>query len=255
MKHITTLTGFLIVYLFATSAIAEVRVYVEDINAVASIKYECTAGEVVRAFALDVSVDKGRIIGISDFFRGPSTATAQGYGIFPTSFRDHIAPGTVIDWNAIGYSPLAVTADQPGDTLPGINSTGVTLEFGGLWDPNMPGAVPGPTGTLCSLRISERAVVSIAANLSRGGVVAVERDVILDTGFTAAVVQPPEITGLSQVNGLLTITFAGGELETSPAITGPWIGTEDTSGQYTELVTDHTRKFYRVRGPQDVQLP
>ena len=72
--------------LFA-SASAEVRVFVRQEKNAAAIKYECTRGEVVRAFALDVSVDRGRIMAISNYFKGESTAAAQGYGIFPKRCR------------------------------------------------------------------------------------------------------------------------------------------------------------------------
>jgi len=146
-KHLGWLLGFL----FVVCARAEVHVYVQDSNGVALVNYECTAGEVVRAFALDVSVDRGEIIGISDFFRGGSKAGSTGYGIFPASLRDHIAvgAGTNIDWNASAYTPLAAVGDLPGGTLPGLNSSGVTLEFGGLWDPTIAAAIPWVTGTLC----------------------------------------------------------------------------------------------------------
>ena len=243
--------GFLVAFLLVATASAEVRVFVQESNTLAWVRYECTAGEVVRAFALDVSVSQGRIMGISDFFRGPSTGVAQGYGIFPAAFRDHITngPGSNIDWNVSGYTPLAVAADDPANTLPGLDSSGVTLAFGGLWDPNVPAAVPGPTGTLCSLRISKGATVSVKPNLGRGGVVAAETDVILDPGFTAAFVQPPEITGLSVTHGLITIAFAGGELYTAPAITGPWTGSGNVSGQFTDLIGNQSMKFYRVRSP------
>jgi hypothetical protein len=243
--------GAMLVSLFVVSAPAAVRVYVEEHNALAWIQYECTAGEIVRAFALDVSVDHGSILDISDFFRGPSTESAQGYGIFPASLRDHIiiSPGTNIDWNISGYTPLANPADNTGSTLPGLNSSGVTLEFGALWDPNVPTAVPPPTGTLCALRISERATVSVTGNSARGGVLATEPDVLLLTVFEEAIVQPPQITSLSLTNGLLTVTYAGGELETAPSLTGPWTGTTETNGVYTESASDETNKFYRVRGP------
>ena len=46
--------------LLVASARAEVRVFVQEENRAASIKYECTGGEVVRAFALNVSVDRGQ---------------------------------------------------------------------------------------------------------------------------------------------------------------------------------------------------
>lgn len=126
--------AFLITLPVVPTAFAEVRVFVQSSNAVARVNYECTAGEVVRAFALDVSVDTGQIIGISDYFRGLSTVENQGYGIFPASFRDNITvdPWNNINWNASEYTPLAVMADNPVDTLAGLNSSGVTLELGGF---------------------------------------------------------------------------------------------------------------------------
>jgi hypothetical protein len=247
----TCLIGVLVCFLSVVSAPATVRVFVQESNGVAWVKYECTAGEVIRAFALDVTVDKGRILSVSDFLRGPSTAAQPGYGIFPASFRDHITvgPGTNVNWNVASYTPLAVVADSPGNTQPGLNTAGVTLEFGGLWDPAEPGTIPGPTGTLCSLRVSERAVVSVSANSMRGGIVATNPAVILTPTFSGAVVQPPEITSVSVTEGVLHVTFAGGELEVAPTISGLWAGTGNTSGQHSEPVTDGTSKFYRVRGP------
>src|ERR1035441_395175 len=100
----------------------EVRVFVQDTNGLANINSQCPAGEVVRSFALDVTVDQGQILGITNYFRGPSTATAQGYGIFPASFRDIIPviSGSNADWSITSYSPLAVVADNPAGTLSGL---------------------------------------------------------------------------------------------------------------------------------------
>src|SRR5579859_3681003 len=133
----TTIARVCSFFLFATwletrSTYAAVHVNVVDTNGVAWIEYRCDAGEVVRAFALDVSVDRGEIIGVSNFFSGVSTSVAQGYGIFPASFRDHVTvtSGTNANWSAPGYSPVAVPADAPAGTLPGLGSSGVTLEFG-----------------------------------------------------------------------------------------------------------------------------
>ncbi|MEI7955373.1 MAG: choice-of-anchor D domain-containing protein, partial [Verrucomicrobiota bacterium] len=167
--------------LLATAARAEVRVFVEDSNGSALLKYQCTAGEVMRAFALNVTIDRGQIVGISNFFVGPSTASAHGYGIFPAAFRDHVAAtvtsGTVANWNASGYNPVASVADAPSDTLAGLGSSGVTLEFGAVWDASAPTAAPAASGTLCTLQLSTDATlqgtnVTLAANASRGGVVA-----------------------------------------------------------------------------------
>jgi len=154
-----------------------------------------------------------------------------------------------VNWDVEGYTPLAVVADNPGGTQPGLNTGGVTLEFGGLWDPAEPGAVPGPAGTLCSLRISERATVSVAANSLRGGVVATNPAVTLTPTFSGAVVQPPEITVATVTNGVLQITFAGGELEAAPTLIGLWVGTGNSSGHHSEPVAGGTNKFYRVRSP------
>src|SRR5216683_4428029 len=145
--------------LFVTSCPASVRVFVQDVNGEAWLKYQCTAGEVVRALALDVTMDQGVIFRVSDFLVGVSKPGAQGYGIFPASFRDHatVNSGTNVTYDLTQYSPAAVVADYPSDTKPGLNSSGITLELGALWDPNLPGAIPASTGTLCALHLSRAA--------------------------------------------------------------------------------------------------
>src|SRR6266403_2175922 len=176
--------------IFALSAPASVRVFIQDTNGIAWVKYQCTAGEVVRDFALDVTVDQGVIFGVSDFLVGVSKPAAQGYGIFPASFRDHatVGSGTNVTFDLTQYSPLAVVTDYPGDTQPGLNSSGITLEFGGLWDPKQPAALPAATGTLCALHLSRSANASVAPNGSRGGLIASPPDITLTTVFTGGFV-------------------------------------------------------------------
>lgn len=233
--------------LLAVSAAAEVQVVVRDTNGVAWIHYECTAGEVVRAFAMDVTVDRGQIVGVTNFFRGPSTADSRGYGIFPASFRDNItvSSGTNADWSASAYSPIAVVADHPAGTLPGLNSPGVTLELAAVWNPSDPGAVPPPSGTLCALQLSQPANVSIVANGSRGGIIAAPSDVTIVPQFTGALVGPA-ITGARLVDGSIVVSFQSGELETSPGVNGPWTGTGNRTGTHTETAGPAPTKFYRV---------
>jgi hypothetical protein len=235
------------VWLLTAAAQASVQVYVENVGGVAWLKYDCTAGEVVRAFALDITVDAGQIIGISNFFVGPSTAAAQGYGIFPASFRDHIKvrAGTNVSWDVPGYAPLAVPADSPDDTLPGLNSSGVTLEFGGAWDPDLPATVPGPAGTLCALYLSQAAQVLVAANRSRGGVVLAASDFVVAPVFGGTWVGSD--VGIALADAVVTVTFHGGELETASDLAGPWTGTGNTSGTQTEPTGTTPSKFYRVR--------
>jgi hypothetical protein len=229
---------------------AEVHVFVLEEDRAASVKYECTGGEVVRAFALNVAVDRGQITGVSNYFKGESTVSAQGYGIFPAAFRDHITVGgTNINWAVAGYTPLAAVADRPADTLPGLNSSGVTLEFGGLWDPAVPGAIPPASGTLCTLQLSQAANVSVAPNVSRGGVISSSSDITITPTFIKGFVDPafPAMTGLTLTNGVMTINFIGGELMRAAAPGGAWAGTGSTNGVYTEAVGQASSRFYRVR--------
>lgn len=237
--------------LFAISADAAVRVYVEDVNGKAYIKYACTGGEVVRSFGLDVTVNQGVIVGITNFFRGESSSSARGYGIFPASFRDQItiSNGTNANWNVSGYTPLAVVADRPTDTKPGLGSSGVTLELGALWNINDPAAVPDPAGTLCALQLSQPALVTISANQARGGAVSATADTVIVPVFDSAVVDPRVIvTGITLTNGVVTITFKGGELERCTNLGTGWNGTGNRGGIYSEPVSTGDSRFFRVRG-------
>ena len=207
MKAGLAVFGFIVFAIVpALSASAALRVFVQDANGIANINYQCTAGEVVRSFALDVSVDSGQILGITNFLRGPSTALAPGYGIFPASFRDNVTvtSGTNANWSAPGYNPLAAVTDAPTNTLPGLNSSGVTLELGAIWDPAVPAAAPAASGTLCTLQLSQTATVTVAPNVRRGGIVASPPDLILTPQFVGALVGPA-ITSTTLSNSLLTI--------------------------------------------------
>lgn len=236
--------------LLALSARANVLVFIQATNGLAGINYTCTAGETVRAFALDVTVDRGQILGVTNYFRGPCTVTAQGYGIFPASFRDlvTVSSATNANWNVPGYSPLADPADNPGGTLAGLNSSGVTLELGALWDPTLLAAVPPASGMLCALELSQTANVSVSANLARGGLVGAPQNLLLTPQFTGALVGP-EILQTSLSNGLMTIRFQGGELQSAPALGGPWTGTGNRSGTDNETTGTSAAKFYRVQAP------
>lgn len=238
------------------TAEAGVRVYIEVSNNLAWVKYECTAGEVVRSFALDVSVDRGTITGISNYFVGPNSATARGYGIFPAAFRDHItvSSGTSANWSVSGYNPVASVADAPADTLPGLGTSGVTLELGALWDPALPAAAPAASGTLCALELSPETLaqgssVRIAANASRGGVVASPDGNVVATTFVGTYVGPPRIS-IEMINGMAKVLFEGGELETALDLAGVWTATGNTSGTHSETPGPDKAKFFRVHRQQ-----
>ena len=248
MKRLFGILGGVLV---AFCARAEVHVFVRDTNGVAWVNYECTSGEIVRAFSLNITADRGQILGVSDFFRGPGTAAATGYGIFPTSFRDQFQgiSGTNVNWAAAGYTPLANPLDYPADTLPGLNSGGITLELGGLWDPVAPAATPAAAGTLCALHLSEPAVLSITTNSIRGGIVGAIPGQAIVASFSSAPVGPL-VVSVAPAGGNVTIQYNGGELQTAPNVNGPWTGTGDVSGTHTEPLSPSQTRFYRVRGAE-----
>jgi len=165
--------------LCATPAWAAVRIVVESQGSTAAVKY-ATDGEKVRAFALDLTVDKGKILAISDFVRGESTADHPGYGIFPGNFGRYITvdpeTGEVASWDPSGYTPVADPCD-PG-ALGGLGTSGITVEMGALYyptDDSSPNAPPN-SGPLFKLTLSEPANLTVALNEARGGIVLTNPD-------------------------------------------------------------------------------
>jgi hypothetical protein len=190
MKKLSLL---LVVLLLAGPALAAVRIIVEDDGEKAAISYQ-TDGEKVRAFALDISVDAGAIVGVSDFIRGESTAANPGYGIFPANFGRFIMvdaeTGEVAAWDVNDYTPVADPCD-PG-ALGGLGTDGITIEMGALYyppDDSSPNA-PGDTGLLCKLALSAQANVTVSLNEARGGVVLTDPE-------TPATVDLLQATGVS----------------------------------------------------------
>jgi hypothetical protein len=196
------LSSFLAALLFAAPAMAAVHITVEPEGLTAAVKY-ATDGEKVRAFALDITVNKGTIVSISDFIRGESTAEKPGYGIFPGNFGRYITvdptTGEVANWDPSGYTPVADPCD-PG-ALGGLGTSGITVEMGALYyptDDNSPNAPPNE-GLLFKLTLSEPAGVTVALNEARGGVVLTNPDV-------AAIVPLSQATNVTVGGGSATTT-------------------------------------------------
>jgi hypothetical protein len=171
MKRLSLLLALLTL---ATPTLAAVRIVAEPQGDLTAIKYE-TDGEKVRAFALDITVDAGEIIGISDFVRGESMIDNLGYGIFPANFGRYIVvdpnSGEVAAWDDTAYTPIADPCD-PG-ALGGLGTDGITIEMGALYyptDDSSPNAPPN-SGTLFLLMLSEDANLTVALNEIRGGIV------------------------------------------------------------------------------------
>jgi hypothetical protein len=175
--------------LFTTPVLATVRITVEPNGKTATIKY-ATDGEKVRAFALDITVDKGLITGIAGFIRGESTKDKPGYGIFPANFARHITvnpdTGDVAKWDVNDYTPVADPCD-PG-ALGGLGTSGITIEMGALYYPTDDGSPNAPPnqGTLFKLTLSEQAKLTVKLNEVRGGIVLTNPDVPAIVDLTGA---------------------------------------------------------------------
>lgn len=182
----------LVVAMLTTPVWAAVTITVTDLGeGVVAIDYSSDEIELVRAFALDITVDAGTIDAISDFAVGDDN---NGYGIFPANFSRYItvdpATGEVTDWSVAGYSPVA-DGNDPG-ALGGLGTNGITIEMGSLYDT----MAPATQGRLCTVTCSETCLLTITTNATRG-------NVVLEDASEAAM----DLTGATNVQ--ITISAAG----------------------------------------------
>jgi hypothetical protein len=157
----------LVMAVLTTPVWATVTITATDLGeGVVGIDYSSDDAELVRAFALDVTVDSGTIDAVSDFKVGDDN---NGYGIFPGNFSMFITvdpmTGEVSDWGVAGYSPVA-DGNAPG-ALGGLGTNGITIEMGSLYDTK----APPRQGRLCTVTCSEPCLLSVTTNATRGNVV------------------------------------------------------------------------------------
>lgn len=127
-------------------------------SGVFAISYDASGeAELVRAFALDITVDAGTIDSISDY-----STDGSGYGIYPGSIT--ISGGSV---SAYG-DPIAPSAD-PG-ALGGLGTGGITVEMGSLYEAGVD-TPPGTSGLLCKVATTGAGQLNITTNATRGAVV------------------------------------------------------------------------------------
>jgi hypothetical protein len=168
MKKILLVIAMLII---AAPVLATVSVTATDKGSgVVEFRYNCSAAEKVRAFALDITVDNGLTIrDIRDFNTGESKVPGGGYGIFPGKFADYVNASSP-NWADTNYTPLGRTSDP--STKSGLGTGAITVELGTLYvDVN----APGVSGLLFRLDVNGNGAhdgnLSIALNNIRGGIV------------------------------------------------------------------------------------
>lgn len=251
MKRLSVL---LAVLLCISPAMAAVRIIVEpEEGETAAIRYE-TDGEIVRAFALDITVDAGTITGISDFIRGESTTENPGYGIFPANFGRYITvdheTGEVAAWDINHYTPVADPCDPA--ALGGIGTDGITIEMGSLYyppDDNSPNA-PGDSGLLFRLAFSTQANVSVALNELRGGIV------LTDPTIEPTVVLP-EPTPVGTIGAAsATSPLTGSDYDEWVAVGKPvcWTYPRQCYGDADGLAENHPEGGISYVGDNDLNL-
>jgi len=172
---------------FATVNITVTQGTAPDVNKL-TVGYNCTAGEAVRAFALNFgfagSFAFSEVNTVSDFNRGESNKPGGGYGIFPGQFARQIDPANP-NWLAQYYTPVAPDNEIDSNGT-GFGSKNLIAELGSLYiGPNS----PGPSGTLFSIRVDQNGVaasdtLTVSANTIRGGIV-------LENGNTATATNLP----------------------------------------------------------------
>ncbi|MGD0553253.1 MAG: PASTA domain-containing protein [Sedimentisphaerales bacterium] len=205
MKKILLVIAMLII---AAPVLATVSVTATDKGSgVAEIRYNCSAAEKVRAFALDITVDNGLVISnIRDFNTGESKKPGGGYGIFPAKFADYInvnPPGP--NWADTRYTPVARTTDP--NTKSGLGTGAITVELGTLYvDPNS----PGTSGLLFRLDVNGNGAadgnLSIALNGVRGGIVLEDANlapspVLTGTKMASLITLPPPCINIPAILG------------------------------------------------------
>ena len=160
MKRIVLVLAVLI---FTAPVLAGVQITCVKLSNTVTIGYDCSGmGKLVRAFALDITVDGGTIV------QGSVGGFSADYYIYPGSIVINETTGEVTDYG----SPVASQADYPDGTLPGPGTNGMTIEMGSLYatnDVEHPTAPPD-VGNLLSFDVTG-GTVTIAENVRRGGVV------------------------------------------------------------------------------------
>jgi hypothetical protein len=243
----------LLAFLSPLPLLAVVEVFLVQKETEVEVRYRSTEGEQIRFFNLDLQVSKGQITAVTPALRGESTSSAPGYGIFPAAFRQYLTVDEAgqVDWNHPNYLPVAPASDAPADTLSGLASAGVTLEFGSLWNAARPEDAPPAEGLLCTLALSEPALITVEANTIRGGVVLTDGRSAndMEVSFQSLDLTPPRILEISVNEGQVTVTFEGGELMTTDDLNGTWSPSGNKDGEHVVPLTEAPKMFFRVYKP------
>lgn len=166
----------LAVLVFATPALAGVDITCAAVGNEVTVSFDSTEPNLVRAFALDITLDNDvNIVSVSDF--------SAGYDIYPGSI---VIVGGAVDSNG----SAVCTPDYPGTLAGPPDSNGMTIEMGSLYAPTGPGSAnaPAQSGILFKFIVDGDCTVSIDENVIRGGVVMEDPDEVVTLTLTGCLV-------------------------------------------------------------------
>jgi hypothetical protein len=233
---------------------AKVYITVEPNGKTATIKY-ATDGEKVRAFALDITVDKGVIVDINDFIQGESTKEKPGYGIFPANFARYITvnpdTGEVAKWDVENYTPVADPCDPGALPQSGLGTYGITVEMGALYYPTDDASPNAPLnqGKLFKLTLSEQANLTIKLNQTRGGIVLTNPDVPAEVDLTKA--SGISIAGIMETSAANSAEYAEWVAVGKPVC---WTYPRQCHGDADGLKEGDAKTGFYYVGPSDLNL-
>ena len=152
----------------AANAPAEVSITcVADENEV-TVSYDAsTEPTPVRIFTLDITVDNGtKIVSM------PLESFNPDYWVYPTSVSVNPTTGQVDNYGSpiVDKSMYELGSDAYNGTQAGLGTSGVTVEMGSLYKPDVDPS-PAPTGGLFTFTVDKGCNVTIARNQLRQGVV------------------------------------------------------------------------------------
>lgn len=128
-----------------------------------------TEPNLVRAYALDITVDSGAVIKENPTVCGLPKDWSE-YTIYPGSIDINDDTGLIDSLGTIVGDPC----DAPLDTKAGYGTSGITIEAGSLYAPATGRASPNfppDSGTLFKFWVCQDTNVTITTNATRGGIV------------------------------------------------------------------------------------
>jgi hypothetical protein len=184
------ITFVLVALVLAAPALGDVVITCSQVSdCVVEVSYNAeTEAELVRAFALDITVDAGTITAVD--------CVNTDYDIYPGSIQID-ENGNVTDAGS-----CACDSSYPG-TLGGIGTSGVTIEMGSLYEVGVEDP-PAKLGALVRITVDASCNVSIAENAIRGGIVMEDPDQVVTVqlnGCAATCGVAPCLGDLSDTGG------------------------------------------------------